>query len=128
PSPIAVGQEQPCREAHISLGGKRQIRLAIPVVVPGECGVLLHPLAPLDVLLGWLPPSPISIGQEQPYREAHISLEGKRQIRLAIAVVVPGECPVLLHPLAPLDALLGRLPRSEEHTSELQSRFDLVCR
>src|SRR5699024_11990720 len=24
--------------------------------------------------------------------------------------------------------LPGRLPRSEEHTSELQSRFDLVCR
>src|SRR6266704_3014574 len=23
---------------------------------------------------------------------------------------------------------LGRWPRSEEHTSELQSRFDLVCR
>src|SRR5437868_10487677 len=26
------------------------------------------------------------------------------------------------------DAASGRSPRSEEHTSELQSRFDLVCR
>src|SRR5437868_7184335 len=27
-----------------------------------------------------------------------------------------------------LNATLGNLTRSEEHTSELQSRFDLVCR
>src|SRR5699024_11708702 len=26
------------------------------------------------------------------------------------------------------DVKMGKAPRSEEHTSELQSRFDLVCR
>src|SRR5437868_7679649 len=30
--------------------------------------------------------------------------------------------------LTALDQLLAQYPRSEEHTSELQSRFDLVCR
>src|SRR5699024_12180056 len=30
-----------------------------------------------------------------------------------------GACPMPMHPMH---------PRSEEHTSELQSRFDLVCR
>src|SRR5699024_11830618 len=44
--------------------------------------------------------------------------------------------PVSLAPGPVVDAILGLLPgvtnvvvtRSEEHTSELQSRFDLVCR
>src|SRR5699024_11663269 len=31
-------------------------------------------------------------------------------------------------PAAPQEGGLGERPRSEEHTSELQSRFDLVCR
>src|SRR5699024_12027732 len=30
--------------------------------------------------------------------------------------------------LARLNKHIGDMPRSEEHTSELQSRFDLVCR
>src|SRR5207249_12303549 len=34
----------------------------------------------------------------------------------------------LLSPRAGTAAILGRAARSEEHTSELQSRFDLVCR
>src|SRR5699024_12436170 len=33
-----------------------------------------------------------------------------------------------LHPRQPLRAVMGTSARSEEHTSELQSRFDLVCR
>src|SRR5699024_11319343 len=37
------------------------------------------------------------------------------------------------HPAGPTGGLVGarrrtQVPRSEEHTSELQSRFDLVCR
>src|SRR5699024_11669361 len=37
----------------------------------------------------------------------------------------PGETPAAQHPAA---AAAGLEARSEEHTSELQSRFDLVCR
>src|SRR5699024_11759253 len=33
-----------------------------------------------------------------------------------------------LHALRRRDSRTTRAPRSEEHTSELQSRFDLVCR
>src|SRR5699024_12377590 len=43
-----------------------------------------------------------------------------------IAPVVPGDLPDLDHLVLPLSP--GGLVRSEEHTSELQSRFDLVCR
>src|SRR5438067_7429262 len=40
-----------------------------------------------------------------------------------------GSCRVLsFHKLACTRTIRGRNPRSEEHTSELQSRFDLVCR
>src|SRR5438067_6507371 len=34
----------------------------------------------------------------------------------------------LLNPTSGDARVLGFVPRSEEHTSELQSRFDLVCR
>src|SRR5438067_4532597 len=35
---------------------------------------------------------------------------------------------VLPAPIPPVRPMNGITPRSEEHTSELQSRFDLVCR
>src|SRR5438067_8216912 len=38
-----------------------------------------------------------------------------------------GSCPARLFPMNSCQARAGS-PRSEEHTSELQSRFDLVCR
>src|SRR5699024_11314338 len=37
-------------------------------------------------------------------------------------------CPLRSLPPAPTPPAGGPSPRSEEHTSELQSRFDLVCR
>src|SRR5699024_11520818 len=47
--------------------------------------------------------------------------------------ICPRCCPVPPHPPSPRSDSLPHpgiplLPRSEEHTSELQSRFDLVCR
>src|SRR5206468_10294526 len=42
--------------------------------------------------------------------------------RLGIAHTYP------LHTGSRVPAVIGRRPRSEEHTSELQSRSDLVCR
>src|SRR5207249_9819567 len=41
---------------------------------------------------------------------------------------VPGEEPLLLEDRAQRRIHRGQGLRSEEHTSELQSRFDLVCR
>src|SRR5437868_12491694 len=47
---------------------------------------------------------------------------------------VPGPAPDRWHPLyttavsEPAEVLVDFRQRSEEHTSELQSRFDLVCR
>src|SRR5207249_10477669 len=45
----------------------------------------------------------------------------KHHVFLAVAAIH------LLHRVG-LDEVLRRVGRSEEHTSELQSRFDLVCR
>src|SRR5207249_10304323 len=50
------------------------------------------------------------------------------QIRVfAVLVIVIPLCPCVLRPVQPVRARRGG-GRSEEHTSELQSRFDLVCR
>src|SRR5207248_9018565 len=64
----------------------------------------------------------------------------------ALPILLPRERPAAVPPVAPIDvvaeadplerlALLvavdaqeGKRPRSEEHTSELQSPYDLVCR
>src|SRR5699024_11387228 len=43
-------------------------------------------------------------------------------------VTVEGFPPVLLEPFLNFLSAAGCTVRSEEHTSELQSRFDLVCR
>src|SRR5207249_11878439 len=55
-----------------------------------------------------------------------------RRVDVRHAERVPATGPVLLcinHPNNLIDSLLvGAVVRSEEHTSELQSRFDLVCR
>src|SRR5207249_5428542 len=62
-------------------------------------------------------------------------LPGPRPVATAMGVTIGaqiGVAPVLIPlfgslPLAALPANLLAVPRSEEHTSELQSRFDLVC-
>src|SRR5688572_33427902 len=53
-----------------------------------------------------------------PYTTLFRSRLGRDRFRFVRARDVRGEC--LLH--------LGKLPRSEEHTSELQSQSNLVCR
>src|SRR5207249_12270265 len=40
----------------------------------------------------------------------------------------PGEMAALVRGIRTVESALGDGDRSEEHTSELQSRFDLVCR
>src|SRR5207249_9176922 len=46
----------------------------------------------------------------------------------SLALEVPGRAPLTLDPVPLFYVVGGLLLRSEEHTSELQSRFDLVCR
>src|SRR5207248_7918203 len=48
-------------------------------------------------------------------------------LALLTAAVVPAEPPDVPAP-APASPLALQAPRSEEHTSELQSPYDLVCR
>src|SRR5207249_7258006 len=49
-------------------------------------------------------------------------------LRLAGAVEAASEHPIARAVANAARGEVGDLPRSEEHTSELQSRFDLVCR
>src|SRR5699024_11877154 len=49
--------------------------------------------------------------------------QGRRSHRSGMQTILPPA----LHPESPTQQEPGRI-RSEEHTSELQSRFDLVCR
>src|SRR5207249_12185956 len=75
------------------------------------------------------------------------SLAGRRPLRLAVPVPPAASRRPLRHPLRVVGDVRGESPggvrsdvahrataprgapdRSEEHTSELQSRFDLVCR
>src|SRR5437868_7702114 len=53
---------------------------------------------------------------------------GRRSVQrtLALAAIEAGELPACQR--RPEDAVAIDVARSEEHTSELQSRFDLVCR
>src|SRR5438067_9144242 len=58
-----------------------------------------------------------------------LSLHDALPISTASASATPAQAPILLR-LAPRQSPIaaGCASRSEEHTSELQSRFDLVCR
>src|SRR5437868_10459305 len=49
---------------------------------------------------------------------------------ITVTVNYPGASPDTMASsvATPLEQQFAALPRSEEHTSELQSRFDLVCR
>src|SRR5437868_10491752 len=57
----------------------------------------------------------------QPFPDMAINDRSQREAR----TVEPGR-PIHLRHLP--DDIVDQPPRSEEHTSELQSRFDLVCR
>src|SRR5207253_8764763 len=66
------------------------------------------------------------LGRRRHRAEAVGQFGGK--IRQILERLAPGDAAVALHPLAlALDPALGQ-ERSEEHTSELQSRGHLVCR
>src|SRR5207249_6837552 len=58
------------------------------------------------------------------WRFVHIQPFDRHYARLAIPAAAGGGAMVAVH----LALRHGAWPRSEEHTSELQSRFDLVCR
>src|SRR5438034_7326229 len=57
------------------------------------------------------------------FRSAQEAFLGQEQLRFAVAIHV-GHA----HPWVRRCRRAGRHPRSEEHTSELQSHSDLVCR
>src|SRR5699024_12170297 len=59
--------------------------------------------------------------------QAEASYQGKRPPWSQVLGPVPGRAGMVPRGLVP-DVLPGQGRRSEEHTSELQSRFDLVCR
>src|SRR5207249_8149910 len=54
--------------------------------------------------------------------------EGPYRGAFALASVIGLVWMIYAYRRAPTVGLWAPLPRSEEHTSELQSRFDLVCR
>src|SRR5690606_41587094 len=85
---------------------------ALPIFYPGRVFRALDSLAPADVRV-------VILGQD-PYH-------GPGQAQ-GLAFSVPDACPTppsLRNMFAELSQLY---PRSEEHTSELQSRENLVCR
>src|SRR5207249_10743048 len=54
-------------------------------------------------------------------------LQGARDL-LGLQLAEERRCGIRIRPMPPRGGGLGVEVRSEEHTSELQSRFDLVCR
>src|SRR5207249_10047133 len=52
----------------------------------------------------------------------------ERPLRLPVELPLGRECRVELAVGTARDQIVEEVERSEEHTSELQSRFDLVCR
>src|SRR5437667_6323651 len=67
-----------------------------------------------------------------PYTTLFRSYDGDATFKpVPTGLVLPvtiGTCPACVPAGTPVDALLARMRRSEEHTSELQSHHDLVCR
>src|SRR5699024_12629656 len=63
-------------------------------------------------------------------RSSDLHVEGDPRVVLAAGAVapLPDAAEGVPHMDAPAIPAAGQVPRSEEHTSELQSRFDLVCR
>src|SRR5207249_12204938 len=101
---------------------------------------LLPHLLPLP-LLSPPPPPPTLFPYTTLFRSPHFHepIQPKREVRSPAAAFDTNhlrETPVCDPAPLPLRATLDRIarrafvanPRSEEHTSELQSRFDLVCR
>src|SRR5699024_11425624 len=67
------------------------------------------------------------------FRSLFTILRGRKQVFTDPTNAIPlrgprRNTPLPMEPTAIRDALVNPDPRSEEHTSELQSRFDLVCR
>src|SRR5699024_12522240 len=97
----------------------------------------LHVYRPLVVVFSFVSPPlselyPLSLHDALPISvDAWIAaLQGAVE---SLTAAEPGEAWQLGHAWSSLQTLRHadddvRLPRSEEHTSELQSRFDLVCR
>src|SRR5207249_12222216 len=93
------------------------------------------PLSPYTTLFRSVV-SPYFLYQALRYKK-YIGSVGQRLGYLPISFNVDGEQSIWIHAVSVGEALTARAlaadlkaryPRSEEHTSELQSRFDLVCR
>src|SRR5699024_11807400 len=71
--------------------------------------------------------------EDAEHEDLVISDKERKALRLAMLAVIAAVIVIVVLVVpegAPLrgDGPFGESPRSEEHTSELQSRFDLVCR
>src|SRR5690606_41081808 len=91
---------------------------------------VLSPLSLHDALPIWRPLPPAPVGRGQPAGAGHRG-RGLPQGAHVVADAAEGDHEGLLHDLRKLSAGRPRRlaePRSEEHTSELQSRENLVCR
>src|SRR3712207_9286589 len=83
--------------------------------------------SPEQALVGERPQDPLAVCGEAP--EGVHRVDGRdHQLEAAVRVLDPAPHPDL-EPVVHAEARVGpQLPRSEEHTSELQSRQYLVCR
>src|SRR5207247_4690093 len=99
-------------------------------LMPGTSTTSTYTLSLHDALPIWLPEW--EAGLPAPLHELHVRERQPGRSGVALAGAVRSPRPLLAAPLATGqrgDRPLARsLLRSEEHTSELQSRVDLVCR
>src|SRR2546427_4841168 len=88
------------------------------------------PLFPYTTLFR-SPEPPVHAVAEPPgdrIEAAHVEQDGVRRRRETPAVQVGGTVQPLVEPAEQDDGEQGHRERSEEHTSELQSQSNLVCR
>src|SRR5699024_1711266 len=109
-----------------------------PVEVSAGVGPVLVPLTGVLLTGGEAPVDPPAVGSVVSCGDGHLRLEatgpGVDDLVLGRAVVLSRAGGRLVRRFVRglvrglVGRLVGRFVRSEEHTSELQSRFDLVCR